>query len=292
MKRFPSILRTLSDLPTISIITSTFNARDGFQATAESIRRQTHGAVQWIVADGGSTDGTVDMIRRCGNLVSDWFSEPDHGIYDAWNKALCLAKGDWIQFLGAGDELATPHSLAEMAGYLGAAYPQYDIVYGRIQLVSEKGRRPLEQIGAPWSELKGRWNGRKPRIPVHPEVFHHRSILQGETPFDPRFRIAGDSHLLLRNMLKKDPLYVPVLVDIMPVGGVSDRISSARAVARELDAINRDLGIRPPVGQVMLDTIQVLSKEILPKVLPGGFVSRIGDLWRILRGKKPRFSVD
>jgi glycosyltransferase involved in cell wall biosynthesis len=282
----------LGDIPTITIVTSTFNASEGFPSTAESIRMQTHRAIQWIVADGGSTDGTVDLIRQCGSLVSDWFSEPDRGIYDAWNKALCLAKGDWVQFLGAGDELATPHSLAEMAEHLARAHPQYDIVYGRIQLVSEKGRQPIEQIGTPWSELKGRWNGRKPRIPVHPEVFHHRSILGGETPFDPRFRIAGDSHLLLRNILKKDPLYVPVLVDIMPVGGVSDRISSARALARELDAINLDLGIHPPLARIFVDSLQVVSKEVLRKALPGSLVARIGDLWRILRGKKPRFSVD
>lgn len=276
----------------ITIITSTFNAGDEFARTATSIRLQTYPRIQWIVADGGSKDGTLELIRRNADIVDVWFSAKDEGIYDAWNKAIPHVKGEWVQFVGAGDELAAPDSLEKMAAHLACAHPAYDIVYGRILLLSGKRREPLEEIGCPWSELKGRWSGRKPKLPVHPEVFHHISIFDGDKSFDRRFRIAGDSHFLLRNVLKKDPLYVPVLVDRMPVGGVSDKISSAWKVAREISMINKDLGIQPPLAVVASDWIQVLSKIVLRKILPVRVLHRLADRWRVFVGKKPRFSIE
>jgi glycosyltransferase involved in cell wall biosynthesis len=284
--------RALPEQPLITIITSTFNAGDEFSRTAASIRAQTYPHVQWIVADGGSKDRTLELIKENADIVDVWFSERDEGIYDAWNKAVVHVKGQWVQFIGAGDELASPDTLAQMAPYLANAHPTYDIVYGRILLLSSARREPLEEIGKPWSELKGNWSGRKPKLPVHPEVFHHASIFDGNRTFDRRFRIAGDSHLLLRNVLKKDPLYVPVLVDRMPVGGVSDKISSAWNVAREIGLINRDLGIKPPIGQILFDWMQILSKIVLLRVLPKGALNKVADRWRMFLGKKPRFTVE
>lgn len=280
------------DRPLVTIVTSTFNAAKDLERTAASIRAQTLARIQWIIADGASKDGTIEIIQSLGDLVDTWFSERDEGIYDAWNKALRRAKGDWVQFLGAGDELASPDCLERMAPHLEAAHPRYDLVYGRILLISEEGRNPIEEIGVPWEELKGRWRGGKLRLPVHPEVFHHRSILQGPKPFDRRFRIAGDSHMLLRNVLKKDPLYVPILVDRMPVGGVSDKISSAWKLARELRQINRDLGLRPPLANAAMDWAQLLAKQILLPVLPRKALLKVGDLWRVVRGRKKRFTVE
>lgn len=282
----------LPDLPLITIITSTFNAGEEFSRTADSIRAQSYPRIQWIVADGGSKDDTVERIRANSDIVDAWFSGRDEGIYDAWNKAIPLAKGEWIQFLGAGDELAAPDALERMAVHLADAHPRFDIVYGRILLLSEGRREPLEEIGRPWSELKGRWTGRKPKLPVHPEVFHHISTFDGERSFDLRFRIAGDSHFLLRNVLRKDPLYVPILIDKMPVGGVSDKISSAWKVAREVGLINRDLGIEPPLAQVAFDWMQILSKIVLMRLLPRRLLHRVADRWRRFLGKKPRFSVE
>lgn len=282
----------MSELPLITIITSTFNAGGEFSRTAASIRAQTYSRIQWIVADGGSKDNTLDLVRENADLIDPWFSGRDEGIYDAWNKAIPLVKGEWVQFLGAGDELASPDALERMAVHLADAHPQYDIVYGRILLLSEKGREPLEEIGRPWSELKGRWTVRKPKLPIHPEVFHHISTFDGDKSFDRRFRIAGDSHFLLRNVLRKAPLYVPILIDRMPVGGVSDKISSAWKVAREIDLINRDLGIKPPLAQVVFDWTQILSKIVLMRILPRKLLHRVADRWRVFLGKKPRFSVE
>lgn len=105
-------------LPLITIITSTFNAGEQLRFTAQSIKNQTYPHIQWIIVDGKSSDNTIDIIEELGELVSVWFSEKDSGIYDAWNKALKYAKGDWIQFIGAGDELAEADTLEKIAQIL------------------------------------------------------------------------------------------------------------------------------------------------------------------------------
>src|SRR5699024_5468308 len=110
-------VRQHSDLPIITIITSTYNVVQDLQWTIDSIREQTYPNIQWIIADGASTDGTVKMFEANSELIDYWFSEPDTGIYDAWNKALEHVKGDWLQFIGAGDELYGTSTLEKVAPY-------------------------------------------------------------------------------------------------------------------------------------------------------------------------------
>jgi glycosyltransferase involved in cell wall biosynthesis len=90
-------------MTTISIITSTLNAREGLQKTAQSLRGQTRrNALQWVIADGVSADGTLDIIRDNQDLIDYWHSQKDSGIYNAWNTLLPHLRGDWVLVLGAG----------------------------------------------------------------------------------------------------------------------------------------------------------------------------------------------
>lgn len=91
--------------PTISIITATYNAAGSLQELVESLRGQTDRGFEWIVVDGASADGTVEILRDCGDVVTKWISEPDFGIYDALNKGLLLAKGEYYLVIGADDKL-------------------------------------------------------------------------------------------------------------------------------------------------------------------------------------------
>src|SRR5688500_8811110 len=91
--------------PRFSIITSTFNAAAALPSTAQSLARQTCRDFEWIVMDAASRDGTAEVARGFGELVTTLVSEPDRGIYDAWNKALPRLRGEWVLFLGAGDSL-------------------------------------------------------------------------------------------------------------------------------------------------------------------------------------------
>lgn len=118
-----------------SIITVTYNAEKVLEKTMLSIFSQTYSDIEYIIIDGGSTDGTLDIIKRYESHVAYWSSEPDKGLYDAMNKGLQKATGDYVWFLNAGDTLRTPDIIAKVADIDG--YP--DIIYGETDIVDGAG---------------------------------------------------------------------------------------------------------------------------------------------------------
>lgn len=280
----------MSSEPLISIITSTYNAAEALPHTMSSIAEQTSRDYEWIVVDGGSTDGTVELLKRYGELVSRWISEKDRGIYDAWNKACRLARGQWLIFLGAGDELASPSVLAEISEVLRSAYPAHEVVYGQLELISETERKPIERIARPWDEIKGKWQFFKPYLPMHPETFQHRTLFECSEPFDLRFRFSADAHFLLRALQRKPPLYVPILIDRMPIGGVSTQPRNLLRIAKESRTMGAELGLRPPLRHTALENFKLVLKLAIAWLPPAAF-RVLMDSFRIVLGRKRRWSV-
>src|SRR5690348_14220883 len=97
--------------PRVSLIIAVYNGASTIVKCLNSVAAQTYGSRELIVIDGGSTDGTVDILRCNADQLSYWISEPDTGVYNAWNKGLARARGEWIAFLGADDYLWTPDAL-------------------------------------------------------------------------------------------------------------------------------------------------------------------------------------
>ena len=89
--------------PLISVVTVSYNAVSTIEQTIISVLNQMYSNIEYIIIDGGSTDGTVDIIKRYDDKIAYWRSEPDRGIYDAMNKGILQAKGEWIYFIGASD---------------------------------------------------------------------------------------------------------------------------------------------------------------------------------------------
>ncbi len=125
--------------PSISIITVTYNAGDLFSLTAESVIAQDYSNIEYVVVDGGSEDGTVDLIKDYAIHIDQWVSEPDKGLYDAMNKGLKMAKGDFVLFLNAGDILHKSNTLTKVFNHYESTC---DVLYGEVMLVDEN-RKPL-----------------------------------------------------------------------------------------------------------------------------------------------------
>lgn len=118
-----------NNLPIITVITVVYNKVQEIETTIRSVIAQNYPSIDYIIIDGGSTDGTIEIIKRYNDCISLWISEPDKGIYDAMNKGIIHAKGEWINFMNAGDCYKSNNILTQLSSYLTA---NIDILRGNI----------------------------------------------------------------------------------------------------------------------------------------------------------------
>jgi len=127
----------MAEGPFISVVTPSFNSATTIRETIESVATQDHKNWEHIVVDGGSTDGTVDILRSHSHLI--WTSEKDEGHYDAMNKGILRAKGEAVVILNA-DDYFRPRALRQVAEAL-ASHSEWDAVFGDVVFVDEQGRK-------------------------------------------------------------------------------------------------------------------------------------------------------
>jgi len=124
----------MSETPVISIITVIYNGVKLLPGTIDSVIGQTYPAIEYIIIDGGSSDGTVEIIEKYADQINQWISEPDKGLYDAMNKGLKMATGDFVWFMNAGDHIYAPNTVEKM---MEKWQPDTDILYGEVMLVDD-----------------------------------------------------------------------------------------------------------------------------------------------------------
>lgn len=127
----------MNTLPTISIITVVYNAANDLDKTIKSIAAQSYKNIEYIIVDGASTDHTTEVIKAHSNSITKWISEKDNGIYDAMNKGIHLATGDYLWFMNAGDEIAEADTLSKVFNLAQNA----DIYYGDTIMIDENGNK-------------------------------------------------------------------------------------------------------------------------------------------------------
>lgn len=280
-----SFFRFEHDDPLITIITATFDCADLLEYTIRSIREQNYSYIQWVVVDGASTDRTIDLLKKNDDIIDVWVSEADTGIYDAWNKGVRLARGDWYLFLGAGDELAGPDAIQSIAQVLSHAHPKHDIVYGRIQLMRSATREILYEVGEPWGNMLGKWSIFRPKLPLHPETFHHSSLFLTPEPFDRSYRLAGDTHFMMKQMNVKPFLFVPMMVSRMALGGASGKMENQRSVSLETRRASLELGFTPPLLHRLGQHMKLGVVRFFLFLAPPSWVLPAEDIIRRLRSR-------
>ncbi len=121
----------------ITVITVSFNSVTSIEKTIQSVLKQTYSNIEYIIIDGGSTDGTVDLIKKYSDEISYWVSEKDNGIFDAMNKGILAAKGEWINFMNCGDSFVRETTIEQV--FSGKDYSDVDIIFGGSYRKTEKG---------------------------------------------------------------------------------------------------------------------------------------------------------
>lgn len=208
----------------ISVITAVFNARETVVDTIESILCQSHPDVELIVVDGGSTDGTVELLNRYKDKLSAFISEPDTGIYDALTKGVAHATGEAVGFLHADDLFTGVYVLEMIAGAFSDS--SVDAVYGDLVYVSKTN---TDKVMRYWRA--GEFNREQLRcgwMPPHPTLYVRRTLYKEYGGFDASYRIAADYDCILRLLsnIEGKVVYIPEVLVRMRLGGVSNRSAS------------------------------------------------------------------
>lgn len=271
--------------PYISIVVAVYNGEATLERCLTSVFSQEFPGWELIVIDGGSKDGTVELLKRHSNRIAYWVSEPDRGIYHAWNKALKKVRGEWVVFLGADDFLYDSGVLAAMVGHLQHAAADFRIVYGKVVQVDDSGE-PIRSLGEPWEKVRRRFTVLM-MIP-HPGTFHHQSLFAEHGDFCEQFAIAGDYEFLLRELPERPALFVADLtVTAMQVGGVSASPANNLRLLKESMAARRMRGIGGLPLHYPLAMVKNYLRLAMASVLGDGNVRKLLDLWRRLTGRKP-----
>jgi glycosyltransferase involved in cell wall biosynthesis len=216
----------------ISTIVVVFNGAKTLQQCIDSIVQQTYPSKELIIIDGGSKDGTVDLLKANCEQISYWISEPDRGIYNAFNKGLAQAKGEWICFLGADDYFWDSNVLERMSEHLERLPSSIRVAYGQVMIVNPEGEK-ICLLGEPWKKKGDRFMQIILFMP-HQGVMHRRSLFEQHGQFDESFQITGDNELLLRELKTADPFFIPgIIITAMQQGGISSEPASSLLVMRE-----------------------------------------------------------
>lgn len=270
--------------PLISVIVAVYNGIATLQQCIDSVASQSFRDFELIIIDGGSTDGTVDLLKANASKLGYWISEPDKGIYNAWNKALRHASGKWICFLGADDYLWSNDALARMAAALKTLPNETQIAYGQVMLLGLDDA-PLYTVGEPYDLRSGR-RVDVMGLPPHPGLMHRRTVFEERGGFDESFRIAGDTELLLRELQRSAPCFVPeAIVAGMRQGGISSKPSNVLKSLQELRRIQRKHGMRWPGIPLILTWMRVSVRWLLWSVMGEHLARRALDIGRKVLGK-------
>ncbi len=193
----------MDNSPKFTIITITYNAARWLERTVVSILSQSYPNIEYLIIDGGSKDGTVDIIKQYAPGIAYWVSEPDKGLYDAMNKGLKQATGDYVWFINAGDTLQSAATVQRIAMKIGKRSSLPDIIYGETSIVDAEGK-PLgmRRLKAP-KQLT--WKSFRMGMLVCHQSFIAKRTIAPE--YDLQYRLSADYDWCIRCLKQAKSIY-------------------------------------------------------------------------------------
>ncbi len=238
----------------ISVVTVCYNARENIGGTMASVISQTYKDLEYIVVDGGSTDGTIDVVKEYQKKFPIIFiSQKDEGIYDAMNKGIRLASGQWINFMNAGDSFVDKDVLGKISRYLTE---ENDLVYGATQFRYHgfsvvRRPRPIADF--------------RVKMPFNHQSLFARTSLLKDHPFDTRYHLAADyEQVLFAVKARKTFFEAPMVVAVFNNEGVSNKKTAA--AIKEYERILEDYHELTLWRRLCYRAlpIKILGKKIVP----------------------------
>jgi len=199
----------------LSVITINYNNKAGLEKTIASVVSQNTKELEFIIIDGGSTDGSVDVIKSNEKNISFWCSEKDNGIYHAQNKGIAKANGEYCLFLNSGDVFASD----DVANTILPQLKEADIVYGDLITNDEKGVKESlsspDVLDVPQFMVSTLW---------HPTAFIKRALFSRCGTYNESFKITGDYEFFIRSILKNNAStkHISIPISIFDLGGISN----------------------------------------------------------------------
>lgn len=190
-------------MKSLSVITVTYNAEATLQRTLDSVSEQTYECIEHIIVDGQSKDETVDIIRRHDRNGMTWISEPDKGLYDAMNKGIDMAKGDYLCFLNAGDAFYSKDTVRNFMKQIDSKGITPDIIYGETAIIDNDGKfLGMRRLKVPkklnWESFK---NG---MVVCHQAFIVSKKIVNH---YDLKYRFSSDVDWCIRMMKQAEVIY-------------------------------------------------------------------------------------
>lgn len=212
--------------PLISIITINYNNAAGLEKTIRSVTEQTCGDFEYIVIDGGSTDGSKNIIEQYAPKIRRWVSEPDKGVYNAMNKGITKATGEYLLFLNSGDTLKNNESLAVASRHLG----KHDLVYFDLNIQGPAGNNTLKTYP---DRLDFRYFIFE-SLP-HPASFIRKNLFDSIGLYNESLKIVSDWAFFMIAVCKKEVNYrhVSKTISVFNLDGISSNPQSQQKIITE-----------------------------------------------------------
>lgn len=199
-----------NNLPKVTVVTVTYNAEKYLEETIKSVIAQDYPNIEYIIIDGASSDGTIDIIKKYKKYISYWISEPDNGIYYAMNKGIDIATGEWINFMNAGDSFSSNNILTLISKHFTF---DYEMIYGGFNFIDQFNNLSYNQP----LDLYYIWE----KMPCcHQSIFIKTSIIK-YYKYDTHYKINSDLDLLLKIYTNKHKYkYIDIPFSNFLYGGI------------------------------------------------------------------------
>jgi glycosyltransferase involved in cell wall biosynthesis len=225
--------------PILSVITVVYNNVNDVERTLLSVLGQTYAGMEYIVVDGKSTDGTLQVIEKYKERITKLISEKDEGIYDAMNKGLAAATGDYVIFMNSADEFYSPETVANVF----ATADDADIYYGETEMTDGAGKSLGQRRHAAPANFT--WRSFKYGMSVSHQAIYIKRLLT--EPYDPRYELSADIDWILKAAKKaKAIVNVNQYVAKYKVGGMS-KLKHRQSLKERFDIMKRYYGLLPTV---------------------------------------------